>query len=179
VTRLLPLAALALLGGLPLPLASQITTGFVPPPPPPTPQEVAAADSARASTRDSVVRAERLSMREWVDSAARSLERGGDAVLPVEEVIADSMAVPADSARRALPDSIRRASPDSARRAAPDSLRRPAPARTPPAAPARPPAAAPEFREGAPAPDTATPLPLLLLLGGSLAAAGAGLLRRR
>ena len=37
----------------------------------------------------------------------------------------------------------------------------------------------PAFRDGAPAPDTATPLPLLLLLGGSLAAVGAGLLRRR
>lgn len=36
-----------------------------------------------------------------------------------------------------------------------------------------------EFREGAPAPDTATPLPLLLLAGGALAGLGAALRRRR
>jgi hypothetical protein len=35
-----------------------------------------------------------------------------------------------------------------------------------------------EFREGAPAPDTATPLPFLALLGAGLVAAGAALRRR-
>jgi hypothetical protein len=48
---------------------------------------------------------------------------------------------------------------------------------TPPAAePAPEPVT--EFREGAPAPDTATPLPLLALLGAGLVAAGAALRRR-
>ena len=55
---------------------------------------------------------------------------------------------------------------------------------------AQPPAAAPvtgtrpaegtvEFREGAPAPDTATPLPLLLLIGGGATLLGARLRKRR
>jgi hypothetical protein len=38
--------------------------------------------------------------------------------------------------------------------------------------------APPAFRDGAPAPDTATPLPLIALAGGSLLVAGAWLLRR-
>ena len=49
-----------------------------------------------------------------------------------------------------------------------------------PAAPVTPPPAegTVEFREGAPAPNTATPLPFLLLIGGGAAALGAALRRR-
>ena len=49
---------------------------------------------------------------------------------------------------------------------------------TPPAAVPPPQQEVSAFREGAPAPDTATPLPALLLLGAGLVAGGAALRRR-
>jgi hypothetical protein len=49
---------------------------------------------------------------------------------------------------------------------------------TPPAAEPAPQEEVSAFREGAPAPDTATPLPALLLLGAGLIAGGAALRRR-
>ena len=54
----------------------------------------------------------------------------------------------------------------------------PAIVETPPAAEPAPQEEVSAFREGAPAPDTATPLPALLLLGAGLIAGGAALRRR-
>ena len=164
MTRSPSVAALALAAGLlALPLAgagAQITTGLTPPP---TPREVearVAAESTVVAARDSVAVAERRDMRAWVDSAARSLEAGGAAVTPMPDVPGDSLVPNAPAVPSVNPSPV---IPPGGER------------------PAAPPTAAPttRFREGAPAPDTATPLPALLLAAAGLAGGGAALLRRR
>ena len=65
-----------------------------------------------------------------------------------------------------------------AAQAPPDTATPPVVVETPPAGVTPPQEEVPAFREGAPAPDTATPLPALLVVGAGLVAGGA-LLRRR
>lgn len=166
-------AALALAAGLlVLPVAgagAQITTGLTPPPTPREVQQRVAAESTVVALRDSVAVAERRDMRAWVDSAARSLEAGGAAVTPMPEVPGDSL-LPNPAPPAGAP-----ATPPTAR---PVPSTNPSPVIPPGGArPAPPPTT--RFREGAPAPDTATPLPALLLAAAGLAGGGAALLRRR
>ena len=160
MTRSPSVAVLALAAGLlALPTAgagAQITTGLTPPP---TERQVvarAAAESAVVAARDSVAVTERRDMRAWVDSAARSLESGGAAVTQMPDVPGDSLVPDAPAVPSVNPSPV-----------------------IPPGgeAPAAPPTT--RFREGAPAPDTATPLPALLLVAMGLAGGGAALLRRR
>ncbi len=147
------LATLVLLAVPGAALPAQITTAVVPPRP-----ERPAADPVEERVR----RTERLEariteMREWVDSVAIELE-----------------AVPT------VPDTL---PPGDSR----VQLRAEAPPRTVPAArePPRPLPAPREppretaFREGAPAPATATPLPLLAMFGAASLAFGVLLRRRR
>lgn len=134
------------------PAAAQFTTVIPPRAPAETSAAVAAAESA--AVRDTLTATRMQSMREWVDSAAVAL----DVNVPDSD---SSLAT--DSTRSALP------------RAAGDSVSRDAPA---PGQPRREADAPPAFRDGAPAPDTATMLPLLALAGVGALVAGAWLLRR-
>ena len=136
-------------------LPAQFTTVVVPPP---QKERPSVPRSMRSDTtqRDTST-AERLKeMSAWVDSAA--------VAMGIEPTRAESLAVtvPADTVGgvQAPP-----AEADTVGGPVVDSARAPRPAPD-------------EFREGAPAPDTATPFPLLALLGASLIGAGA-LLRRR
>ena len=137
-------------------LPAQFTTVVVPPPKeqrPTVPRSVSTDSSRDTST------AKRLAeMSAWVDSAS--------VAMGIEPVAAESLAasVPADTTGDPL------AGPPADTTGGPttDSLQAPAPSVQSPD----------EFREGAAAPDTATPFPMLALLGASLIAAGA-LLRRK
>ncbi|HEY0972703.1 MAG TPA: hypothetical protein VGE02_17165 [Gemmatimonadales bacterium] len=148
---LVALLALALL--LPEPVGAQITTGLRPPERVTPAQQVARAESTITAMRDSAAREERLDLRAWVDSAAMSLEAGAAPVTPMPDVPGDSLVpkpgVPAPAPRPG-------ARPDAGRDEPTTS-----------------------FREGAPAPDTATPLPLLLAVGGAMVGSGIWLRRRR
>ena len=131
-------------------LPAQFTTVVVPPPKPqrPTVPRSMFSDTARDTSA-----AERLAeMSAWVDSAA--------VAMGIEPVAAESLAatVPADTTREPLagPPADTTGGPPS------DSLQVSAPA----------PAAPDEFREGAPAPDTATVVPLLAVVGVALIGAG-------
>ena len=185
--------ALAVLLAAPATAAAQITTGLRAPAPRPTAEQRAARDSTIVSYRDSIAEAERLDMRAWVDSAAESLARGGAPVSEMPpEVQADSLlprtpvpAVPGAARPAVGPDSGRVAPPAGPvverDPRAPEDRPSPAERTTTPRgapAPATPPPSAPGVRDGAPAPDTATPLPLLAALGAGLTAAGL-LLKRR
>jgi hypothetical protein len=138
-------------------LPAQFTTVVTPPPKekrPTVPRSVLGDTSQRDTST-----ASRLSeMSAWVDSAALAMG--------IEPMAAESLAasVPADTTGRPL------AGPPADTTGGPttDSL----------AAPAPPPRATVEFREGAPAPDTATATPILALIGATLIGAGV-LLRRR
>jgi hypothetical protein len=143
------------------PAAAQFTATI----PPRAPSMRARAESAAADSaarRDTTIARRFASMREWVDSAA----------------LASDVAVPAAPAG------------DSAAVAARERPAHPAPATETAARPPAPPAApsgttttesegtVARMEGGMPAPDTATPLPLLALLGAAGLLAGARLLRR-
>lgn len=141
-------------------LPAQFTTVVAPPP-----KEVkpSVPRSMRSDTtiRDTSAAARLQEMSAWVDSAA--------VAMGIQTAAADSLAqtVPADTTAgnviAAQPvDTTGGPAVDSARRVPPER----APRRTE------------SFRDGAPAPDTATPFPLLALLGAALIGAGM-LLRRR
>lgn len=184
--------ALAVLLAAPATAAAQITTGLRAPAPRPTAEQRAARDSTIISYRDSIAESERLDMRAWVDSAAESLAQGGAPVSEMPpEVRADSLlpttpvpAVPGAARPVVGPDSGRVEPPAGPviERDPRAPVDRPSPTErtTPPAAqaPATPAPAAPAVRDGAPAPDTATALPLLAALGAGMTAAGL-LLKRR
>ena len=99
------------------------------------------------AAQDSVARTTLTGMTQWVDSAAAAL-----ALRP------DTGAVPASSATATPP-----ARPDGARG---DPRTISSSAAPTPAAPA------PEFRDGARAPDTATPIPTIALVGGVMVLIG-------
>jgi hypothetical protein len=135
---------------------AQFTTVVVPPP---TKERPSIPRSMRTDTtkRDTSAVERLKEMSAWVDSAA--------VAMGIETTRADSLVqtVPADTARAPIqPPPV-----DTTGGPVVDTLRAPTPAPAPG-----------EFREGGPAPDTATPFPLLALLGASLIGAGA-LLRRR
>jgi hypothetical protein len=140
-------------------LPAQFTAVVIPPPKPerPTVPRSMLTDTTKRDT-SAAVRLQEMSA--WVDSAAVSMG--------IEPTAAESLAtrIPADTSEGVLaPAPVA----DTVGGPEVDTL----------LAPARPPLAAPdEFREGAPAPDTATPFPMLALLGASLIGAGA-LLRRK
>ena len=131
------------------PAAAQFTAVVAPPKPKVEPVAIAALPAAAKT--DSLVKVTMTNMKDWVDSAAASL---GAAVTPA---LADTTAR-AGTPPLAVP----------ARPAAPV-----APVAPPPAH------ATTEFRDGAPAPNTATPLPLVALLGALTLASGLWLLRPR
>ena len=188
---LVRLAAVLLLAA-PAAAGAQITTGLRAPAPRPTAAERAQTESTVVTARDSIARAERLDMKAWVDSAASSLERGGAPVTEMPDVPGDSLVPPATPPGATPPTAARPAPagptpPPGRVPAGRDSTRRDstgrAPAGQPPAAPTlprepQPPRRPPTLDEGAPAPDTATPLPLLAAVGAGLTAAGL-LLKRR
>jgi hypothetical protein len=136
-------------------LPAQFTTVVVPPP---KEQRSSVPRSMSSdSSRDTSTAGRLAEMSAWVDSAS--------VAMGIEPVAAESLAagVPADTTGDPL------AGPPADTTGGPttDSLQAPAPSVQAPD----------EFLEGAPAPDTATPFPMLALLGASLIAAGA-LLRR-
>lgn len=164
-------ATAALLAGLlalalaPAVVEAQFATGLTPPRRAPSPAAVAAAESTSVAVRDSVAREQRLDMKAWVDSAAASLEVGGSPVAPIPT------SPRGDTLRGRAPS--RPAAPPQPR---PPAQTRPArPVSPPPPAPPQSPSAAP----GALPPDTATPLPLLALVGSAMLGGGAALLRGR
>lgn len=143
-------------------LPAQFTTVVVPPP---KEQRPTVPRSVRSdTTRDTSAAVRLAEMSAWVDSAA--------VAMGIEPVAAESLAatIPADTTAPADTSGQELAGPpaDTAGGPPTDTLR----------APPVPERAPDEFREGAPAPDTATPFPTLALVGVSLLAAGA-LLRRR
>jgi hypothetical protein len=127
---------------------AQITTVVAPPKRAATNQQEITRREQVA--QDSIARTTLTGMTQWVDSAAAAL-----ALHP------DTGAVPASPATVTVP-----ARPDSARSA----VSQPAPS-----APAAQP---PEFRDGARAPDTATAIPTVALIGGVMALVGL-LIRRK
>ena len=121
---------------------------------PPKRADTAAADSVRRAQveQDSIARVTLTDMKQWVDSAAQAL-----AVQP------DTGAAPttrSDTAAAVV-------APAAPQR--PDSTAQNRPASQ----------AATEFRDGARAPDTATPLPTFALVGGAMVLAGIAIGRRR
>ena len=143
------LGAAAVVTLVAVPASAQFTGVVMPPPAKPAPVAQQAPTQTLAERRDSATRVTMSNMKDWVDSAAAKL-----GVTPAPAPAASA----ADSAQ--------------------------APVVTPPAAPApQHPAShvaeTTEFREGARAPNTATPIPMLALLGLISLTAGLWLLRRR
>ena len=133
-----------------VPASAQFTGVVMPPPAKPAPAVKQAATQTLAERRDSAGRVSLTNMKDWVDSAAATL-----GVVPAP---AAAPTTPADSAQP----------PVAATPAAP--------------APQHPASHTPEtteFREGARAPNTATSIPMLALLGLVSLTAGLWLLRRR
>lgn len=141
----------ALLAAAAVPAEAQFTTAVIPPARPrPAEQPMVAADTTR---RDTTVAARLTDMKAWVDSAAGvvAVRPPADSAFADTAAITDTLAAGDTTARVAIDDPVgRRAS--------------------------RPPTR--QFREGAPAPDTASPLALLALLGLGSIVAGAALRRR-
>jgi hypothetical protein len=139
----------AVLGGGALPAAGQFTTAVYPPRAPRQALAKARTDSSKRA--DSAVVARRMTdMRTWVDSVALVL---------ADRPISDSAAGRVDTTTAAE-------SPRTAARAGTGS-----------AAAKRPRGNTTAFRNGAPAPETATAVPMFALVG--LAALAAGALLRR
>jgi LPXTG-motif cell wall-anchored protein len=130
---------------------AQITTVIGPP----KRAQTTTADSARREqvAQDSVARVTLTNMKEWVDSAAHALAlRPDTGTVPAETPSTAPATVPATQ----VP--LR---PDSATRSR------------------RMETAPPEFREGARAPNTATSIPTLALVGAALVVLGVAVGRRR
>ena len=121
---------------------------------PPKRSDTVAADSVRRAqvAQDSIARVTLTDMKQWVDSAAQALAVQPDtgAVATPRTDTAAAVAAPATPQR-----------PDSA-------VQSRAPSQ-----------AATEFRDGARAPDTATPFPTFALIGGAMVLAGIAIGRRR
>jgi hypothetical protein len=120
---------------------------------PPKRADTVVADSVRRAqaAQDSVARVTLTDMKQWVDSAAQALAVQPDtgAVATPRTDTAAAVAAPATAQR-----------PDSAVQS-------------------RPPSQAAEFRDGARAPDTATPFPTFAVIGGAMVLAGIAIGRRR
>ena len=153
-------------------LPAQFTTVVVPPPKeqrPTVPRSMLSDSSRDTSTTKRLAE-----MSAWVDSAA--------VAMGIEPVAAESLAasVPADTTGAPLagPPADTTVGPPADTTAGPPADTTGGPPTDSLAAPPTAPAGPDEFREGAPAPDTATLFPMLGLLGASLIGAGA-LLRRK
>jgi hypothetical protein len=153
IRQLLAATAALLTFGVASPAAAQITTTI--PRPKPNEQAQVAAARREAAAQDSVTRVTLTGMKEWVDSAANAL------------------AVRPDTAGAPSVTGVAAPAPPGAQ---PDTTRSSAQPQQP--TPQQPTPQQPEFRDGAPAPDTATPLPTLALAGGALIVLGV-LVRRR
>ena len=144
-------------------VGAQVTTVVAPP----RPAEQAKVEAARKTQAqaDSVARVTMTDMKAWVDSAAMAVaSSAGDRAAPTGTVATrpDSAAPVASESTVAVRDSaVVRDSAATAAAAAPS-----------PQLPAR-------ASEGVPAPDTATPIPTVALIGGALLLIGAAALRRR
>ncbi|MHB1225363.1 MAG: hypothetical protein ACYC2G_15145 [Gemmatimonadaceae bacterium] len=158
----------AAIGVVPASAAAQFATGLTPPPRPAAEDEVAAAESVAVAARDSVVREQRLDMKAWVDSAASSLQAGAAVATPIP-------VSPDDTTAKLPPASPAPVTRDTTATTLPAPVRPPADSATP----TRRPPPSPGFRPGAPAPDTATPLPLLAVVGAGLLGSGLTMLRRK
>lgn len=151
ITRHAIIPALVLAASAEL-LPAQFTTVVVPPPRPERPQVPRSIAGDTSILRDTSATKRMQEMSAWVDSAA--------VAMGIETAAAESLAVPVPADSVAQP-----AGPPA------DTTGRPVTDTTA----SREGAA--RWREGAPAPDTATPLPLVALLGAGLV--GAGLYLRR
>ncbi len=144
----LPGALAALLLALPVSAGAQFTTFTAPPPK--VQRAAAETAAARAQARtDSIQRVVLTDMKAWVDSAAGAL-----AIAPPDSGVAQVATPARDSTAAPRADSV--IGPAGAPRRADGAT---------------------TFRDGAPAPDTATPIPTAALAGVILL--GAGLLLRR
>ena len=129
--------------------ASAQFTGVLIPPPAKAAQVVQAPAQTGAERRDSAVRVTMTNMKDWVDSAAATL---GVTPAPASALATDS----------ALPAVVAPAPAAHVEHAAPAKATE-----------------TKEFREGAPAPNTATVIPMLALLGLASLVVGLWLLRAR
>ena len=127
---------------------AQITTVVASPPKRNNPAQQAAVQREQAAAQDSIARVTMTGMKEWVDSAAAAL------------------AIRPDTVPTAADTSV--GTPRAATAPTPGS-RSQAPTRADSTA---------EFREGARAPDTATPIPAIALAGAVLIAIGVAMKRR-
>jgi hypothetical protein len=127
----------------------QITTVVAAPPKKTEPAQKAAAQKREQAAQDSVARVTMTGMKEWVDSASAAL-----AIRP------DTVPTTADTAV-----------------GTPRAATSPAP-RSDSSAAARTQEPTPEFKDGARAPDTATPIPAIGLAGGALILMGVAIKRR-
>lgn len=148
------MAAALAIGGAASSAEAQFTTVVAPPRPKQEPQ-VAQTAAAQSAARDTVLRARLTDMKAWVDSAAVALSaapprpRADTAAARRDSVAGDTASVRDRAARRPAEEPARPVSKGDV-----------------------------SFRDGARAPDTATPLPLLALIGAGSLAVG-GLLRRK
>jgi hypothetical protein len=150
-------------------IGAQVTTVVAPP----RPAEQAKVEAARKTQAqaDSVARVTMTDMKAWVDSAAMAVaSSSGDRAAPTGTVAArpDSATRPDSAAPVASESTV--AVRDSA--VVPDSAATAVAAAPAPQLPAR-------ASEGVPAPDTATPIPTVALIGGALLLIGAAALRQR
>jgi hypothetical protein len=129
--------------------ASAQFTGVVVPPKPKVDLTADTTPKTVAQMRDSVAHVNLTNMKDWVDSAASALG------VPAAPVVTDSAAARAPVPPPVPPPLARTEDPTIAARGTT------------------------EFREGAAAPNTATPIPLLALLGILSLAGGLWLLRPR
>ena len=169
MTRSAPVLAAAAAGALLLASAMPAAAQFgavIPPPVRPAPVTVIDGDTVPVSPVDSAQAATRMDLRAWVDSAAQSLTLGADtAAAPMLAVAADPTV--ADTT------------------VADTTVRVTAPLPLTPDQPDAPPSTdgsvstGTTLRDGAPAPDTASALPLFGALGGAMTLAGLALRRRR
>lgn len=142
------LAVLALVAAAPA-ASAQFTTVVTPPKRPKAEEAPAVATNGQIA-RDTALNERLTDMKAWVDSAAVALSGKPIAPAPDSSARADTAMKTADSSTAAKPPM--NATPAS-----------PAPAK---------------FKDGAPAPDTATPIPFLLLAGAGFMAAGRWIRRR-
>lgn len=151
--------AAALLLAAATPAAAQFAA-VVPPPVRPAPVEVVNGDTVPVSPVDSAQMATRMDLRAWVDSAALALTLGSDTAASVSRPVGADETVADSTVRVTAPLPL---TPDEPQAPPPDG----------------PVSGGSVLRDGAPAPDTATPLPLLGVLGSAMTLAGLALRRRR
>ena len=127
---------------------AQITTVVAPPPKRNEPAQQVAAARREQAAQDSIARVTMTGMKEWVDSAAASLAIRPDTVPTSADTAVGASRAPTSPAPRPTSQAPTRADSSA------------------------------EFRSGARAPNTATPIPALALAGAALIAIGVAMKRR-